>query len=88
MVSPMDECWKVTVNRDTCVGSGVCIGTAPRYFRLDDNRSRPIAENVDPDEDVLAAADTCPTESIIVRDAAGNQLAPPEEILPPLNTMG
>jgi ferredoxin len=79
----MDECWKVTVNRDTCIGSGVCVGTAPRHFRLDDDRSRPIAEVVDPDEDVLGAADMCPTESITVRDAAGRQLAPPAA-LPPL----
>jgi ferredoxin len=76
MVSPMGECWKVTVNRDTCVGSGVCIGTAPHHFRLDDNRSRAIAEIVDPDDDVLAAAEMCPTESITVYDAAGHLLTP------------
>jgi ferredoxin len=72
----MDECWKVTVNRDTCVGSGVCTGTAPHHFRLDDGRARPIAETVDPDDDMLAAADVCPTESITVYDATGRQLAP------------
>jgi ferredoxin len=72
----MDECWKVTVNRDTCVGSGVCIGTAPRHFRLDDNRSRPIAEIIDPDDDALAAAEMCPTESITVYDATGHLLTP------------
>jgi ferredoxin len=73
----MNECWKVTVNRDTCIGSGVCVGTAPHYFRLDDDyRSQPISEVVDPDDLVLAAAESCPTESIIVHDAEGHQLAP------------
>lgn len=75
-VNPMGECWKITVNRNTCVGAGVCIGTASRYFRLDDGRSRPIAETIDPDDEVLAAADVCPTESISVYDAAGRELAP------------
>jgi ferredoxin len=76
MVNTMDECWKVTVNRDTCVGSGVCAGTASRYFRLEEGRARPIAETVDPDDEVLAAADVCPTESITIYDATGRQLAP------------
>ncbi len=71
-----DERWRVTVNRETCVGSGVCVGTAPRHFRLDDDRSRPIKEVTEPDDLLLEAAESCPTESIMVRDAAGNLLAP------------
>jgi ferredoxin len=72
----MDERWKVTVDRDVCIGSGVCVGTAPRHFRLDDGRSRPIAEIVDPDDTVVAAGESCPTEAITIQDAAGHQLAP------------
>jgi ferredoxin len=72
----MSECWRVTVDREACLGSGVCAGTAPEYFRLEDGRSRPIREFVEPDEDVLDAADLCPAEAITVHDAAGHRLAP------------
>jgi ferredoxin len=72
----MTACWTVTVDRDACLGSGMCAGTAPRHFRLDDGRSRPIEETIEPDDAVLDAADTCPAEAITVHDSAGHQLAP------------
>jgi hypothetical protein len=49
---------------------------APKHFRLDDGRSRPMKDVIDPDDIVLDAADTCPTEAIAVDDAAGRQIAP------------
>jgi ferredoxin len=52
------------------------VGISPRRFRLDDNRSRPVSELTEPDEDVIDAAESCPTESISVRDSAGNLIAP------------
>jgi len=69
--------WQVTVN-DTCVGSGMCIGIAPRYFRLnEDDRSSPVHAEVGPDDAVLDAASTCPMEAILVTDAGtGKVLAP------------
>jgi ferredoxin len=72
----MDECWKVTVDRDVCLGSGVCAGTAPEHFRLEDGRSRPIKELVPPDDLVIDAADLCPAEAIAVYDSSGKRLAP------------
>jgi ferredoxin len=72
----MTEHWKITVNRDICLGSGLCAGTAPRHFRLDDGRSRAIQEDIEPDDNVLDVADTCPAEAITVYDAAGRRLAP------------
>jgi ferredoxin len=72
----MGEHWKVTVNRDACLGSGVCAGTAPGHFRLEDGRSRAIEEDIEPDDVVLDAADTCPAEAIAVYSAAGHRLAP------------
>jgi ferredoxin len=72
----MDGCWKVTVDRDACLGSGICAGTAPEHFRLEDERSRPINEFVDPDEDVRDAAEMCPAEAITVYDADGTVVAP------------
>jgi ferredoxin len=71
-----DGSWRVEVDRGVCIGSGVCAGSAPEYFRLEDNRSWPVREEVEPDEMVLAVAESCPTEAITVRDADGKQLAP------------
>jgi hypothetical protein len=31
----MSEHWKIAVNREACLGSGVCAATAPSHFRLD-----------------------------------------------------
>ena len=70
--------WLVTVDRDLCVGSAVCVGTAPGRFALGgDNRSRPTPEAVDADQAVLDAAASCPAEAIAVVDAAtGRPLDP------------
>jgi ferredoxin len=63
--------WLVTVDRTLCVGSAVCVGTAPGRFELGgDNRSRPTPEAVDADEAVLDAVASCPAEAIAVVDAA------------------
>jgi ferredoxin len=72
----MSECWKITVDRDACLGSGLCASTAPSHFRLDDGKSRTIPENIEPDDLLLDIADTCPAEAITVYDAAGRRLAP------------
>ena len=68
--------WRVAVDRDRCIGSGMCVGTAPSLFRLAGDRSRPVNERVEPDEAVLDAAETCPMEAITVRDGSGQLLAP------------
>ena len=72
----MDQRWKVAVNRDTCLGSGICAATAPRHFRLDDGKSRPLQEDIEPDDIVLDVADTCPAEAIIVYNTASHPIAP------------
>jgi ferredoxin len=60
--------WRVTVN-DACVGSGMCIGIAPRHFRLDaDDRSHPVNAETEPDDSVLDAATSCPMEAISITD--------------------
>ncbi len=72
----MSEHWKITVNREACLGSGVCAATAPRHFRLQDGKSRALQEDIESDDIVLDVADTCPAEAITVYNAAGHRLAP------------
>jgi ferredoxin len=59
-----------------CVGSGMCAGTAPEYFRLHGPRSRPHNDRVAPDPKLIAVAESCPVEAILIRDDDGAVLAP------------
>ncbi|NPA76550.1 MAG: ferredoxin [Candidatus Diapherotrites archaeon] len=58
---------KVHVDKETCIGCGVCVALAPDYFKLDsDGKSVAIKEEVAPgdEEKVRNAAMSCPTQSI------------------------
>lgn len=62
--------WRVAVDKDTCIGSAVCVGIAPGRFALDARqRSEPAAAEIDPDEAVRDAAASCPAEAISLVDA-------------------
>lgn len=62
--------WVVAVDKDTCIGSAVCVGTAPGRFELDERqRSGPVTAEIDPDEAVRDAAASCPVEAISLADA-------------------
>ncbi|MEV5598352.1 ferredoxin [Streptomyces sp. NPDC052496] len=73
--------WHVEVDRSVCIGSGLCVATAPDGFELDTARqSHPVHPECDACDDVLAAAEGCPVEAITVRLAAtGEVVFPPEE---------
>ena len=73
-----DGQWRVSVSSD-CIGSGVCAGTAPKHFRLVGGYSEPIAVEVEPDEAVLGAAESCPMGAILVSEAATGKVLAPED---------
>lgn len=73
MVTPS---WRLAVDRGRCIGSGTCVGTAPKHFSLVDGRSTPMAEQVEPDEAVTDAAEFCPVLAITVRDGDDRLIAP------------
>jgi ferredoxin len=60
--------WNVRVDRDVCIGSGMCVGAAPEEFAFDEQRSRPLSESIDPDPAVRDAAASCPVEAISLTD--------------------
>ena len=69
--------WRIALDEDVCIASGVCAATAPHRFRLLRDHSEVLAELTAPDEAVRDAADGCPVEAITVRDAAtGAVIAP------------
>ena len=61
----------VQVNKDLCIGCGACQAIVKDVFEIDDDGlakviSNPIKEDLE--EDVLDAAEGCPTSAIIVED--------------------
>ena len=70
---------RVSVDHNKCVGSTICVLTAPKVFVLNDN-GQSIVQNLDGDseEHILEAAVGCPQSAIIVEDAKTNErLFPP-----------
>ncbi|MEU4741462.1 ferredoxin [Actinosynnema sp. NPDC023658] len=68
--------WKVEVDRGSCLGTGMCTSIAPEHFRLDGGTATPVRSDIDPDDAVIDAAESCPMEAILVRSADGTVLAP------------
>jgi ferredoxin len=77
----MGDRWHVEVDRSLCIGSAQCLHHAPDGFRLDTARqSRPAAPDMDANERVLEAAESCPTEAItITLGGSGEAVFPPKE---------
>lgn len=73
--------WHIEVDKELCIGSGMCVAGAPEAFQLDAARqSRPVHAEGDPSEDVLSAAEGCPVEAIgITLARTGEAVFPPEE---------
>ena len=58
---------EVHVDRDACTGARACALRAPRTFSLDADKKAVVADPPgDPEEDVLAAARSCPNFAIEV----------------------
>ncbi|MFI1012724.1 ferredoxin [Streptomyces sp. NPDC020965] len=77
----MGDRWHIEVDRAVCIGSGMCVGTAPDGFALDSARqARPLEDDPAASEPVLAAAESCPVEAItITLLASGEAVFPPED---------
>ena len=72
------ERWRVSVDRNVCQSTGMCVLTAERHFVLRGSHSEPVQDEIDPDDDVVEAAESCPTEAIRVTSAADGRVIAPE----------
>ena len=72
---------KITVDRETCIGDGLCCNDAPETFEMDDDQLAIVKEPPgDNREAILKAANSCPVESIKVVDTeTGKQLYPEDD---------
>ena len=72
--------YKIEVDRDECIGDGLCCEDAPNTFELDDEAKAIIkSAEGDPPEDVLTAAQNCPVDAIILHEADSGKKVWPED---------
>ncbi|MEK7540347.1 MAG: ferredoxin [Patescibacteria group bacterium] len=71
------EIASVEVIRELCIGAASCVSLAPETFELDPE-AKAIIKNPkgNPSADILAAAQSCPVNAIILKDKRGNQIWP------------
>ena len=61
---------KVTVNKDACIGCGLCVGSYPETFEFDDEGKAAVIGEIDEAaaDEAIAAADeaisNCPVSAI------------------------
>jgi ferredoxin len=67
-----DQNWRVDVDRDACMGSGMCIVYAPRSFEHDDETKavfqQPPGDALDA---VRTAIEACPTRALTLIEDDG-----------------
>lgn len=62
---------KVEVNKDLCIGCGACQAIASEVFEIDDDGlAKVVSDTIKEDlkEDVMDAAEGCPTSAILVEE--------------------
>jgi ferredoxin len=72
--------YTIKVIDDKCISAAACVGIAMGTFELDENNiAKVIDEQGDDPEMQLLAAQSCPTNAIIIIDnETGKQVWPPE----------
>jgi|GEM_PF-81409 len=56
---------KVQVDKTKCIGCGTCVALAPKTFKLgDDGKSEVFAQDVDSEETLEQAIQSCPVQAI------------------------
>lgn len=70
--------YKIIVDRSLCIGAASCVAVGANTFALDDKNIAVVTNpNGDDDDTVLAAAQSCPVDAIILIDkATGDQIWP------------
>lgn len=71
--------YKIVVKRDECIGAASCIAFSPTVFQLDGETKAVIIDGAnDTPENILMAAQSCPTKAIEVTDTETGELVWPK----------
>lgn len=66
--------YNVKVDRELCIGAASCVAVSPAIFELDgEKKAVIIKDGADAEENILLAAQSCPTKAIIIMDAETGQ---------------
>lgn len=66
--------YKVQVLRDQCISAASCVAFSPSTFELDNEKKAVVKpESQDTPENILLAAQSCPTKAIVVTDAESGE---------------
>ena len=66
--------YKVKVLRDACIGAASCIAVSPNVFELDTENKAVVKSGADDvPENILLAAQSCPTKAIVIIDTESGQ---------------
>ena len=70
--------YKIKVIRSECIGAASCVAVSPSTFELDGESKAIIkTDSTESEENILMAAQACPTKAIIVIDTeTGKQIWP------------
>lgn len=69
--------YKIEIDRDECLGDGLCCDDAPCTFEMDDDVAVVKDPAGDTPEEILEAARNCPVDAITLIDAdTGEQVWP------------
>lgn len=70
--------YKIKVLRATCIGAASCLAVSPDTFELDGESKAVVkADSKDVLDNILLAAQSCPTKAIVITDSeTGEQLWP------------
>lgn len=67
----------IRVDREACIGAASCLAIAGLTFELDGEQKAVILDpNAHDIDTIMQAAQSCPTDAIILEDKDGNQLWP------------
>lgn len=66
--------YKIKVIRADCIGAASCVAVSGSTFQLDgENKAIILPESQDTLDNILMAAQSCPTKAIVVIDTETNQ---------------
>lgn len=72
----MSDSWRLSVDRERCVGSAMCVAVAPGHFTLLDGKASAVEPEVHAADDVIEAWESCPVSAVLVLGMDGQQIEP------------
>jgi ferredoxin len=69
---------KIVIDRKACIGAATCIVVSPKAFDLDEDGVAIVKEGAlqSGDGELFVAAQSCPTQAILLYDESGKQIFP------------